>query len=635
MGSGRWFSGVLVGTLMGLTLAAGAHASTPDAVNSLASITPQDGQSLPASPDRVTLVFNQELERDDFISIDLTCDGDRQDTGFGERDDDEVVVTFAIRHELPRGPCIVNWRLQDGLGATIANGTTTFNVQADPSGTVPPEADTGTSATTAPASGDLVDVPVTAPPAQTAADEGSSGGALWLGRVLSTIGILVVFGALALISMGWPEGPEYIVTVRFLRTAWAVALAGTVLYVIAFAADATGSTFSGALSPTAWLDLMDAGWSGRGALLRLAAVVASGAFALRPERIIDPTSQMWAWAVPGVAVISVALGRVEGSGALLGFAVGAVHALGAAVWFGGVALVARVVLAGPGDEDLVQATRAFSRLSVPAILVTCVSGIVQMLRLDGGELFSSGHGRVVLLKVVAVAFMIAVGLAIRQQVGMRLDRAHEMSASNADRFRRAFGAEATLGVVVLAFSGWLLALSPPTADPLAGESYLPAIHFTEPTSGLDATLQIGPGKVGRNGFKLVVRAPESGISGLKLTFKPPASAPAEARFWIEQRIPELTGAGTAYLLSGGGVPLLAAGQWTVQLDATLATGPIAPQATFQVVGTDGTVVTEPAVQVTPNVSVTLVDPPTNTAAFATTTTVAFPGATGTSAPSGG
>ena len=33
-----------------------------------------------------------------------------------------------------------------------------------------------------------------------------------------------LFGSLALISVGWPEGPEYIVTVRFLRLTWIVGL---------------------------------------------------------------------------------------------------------------------------------------------------------------------------------------------------------------------------------------------------------------------------------------------------------------------------------------------------------------------------------------------------------------------------
>ena len=47
-----------------------------------------------------------------------------------------------------------------------------------------------------------------------------SDGATWLGRVLSTLGLAVLFGSLVLIVAAWPEGPEYILAVRFLRSVW-------------------------------------------------------------------------------------------------------------------------------------------------------------------------------------------------------------------------------------------------------------------------------------------------------------------------------------------------------------------------------------------------------------------------------
>lgn len=639
---GRLAAGFAVGIVAG-ALAFGGSASastTPDSANSLASVTPADGAALAETPDQIVLAFNQELDRGDFATIDLICDAQDIDTSIGERDDENLFVTFQVFEELPRGICILQWELSDELGATIASGQSTFRVDADPTGSTPVAADPGTATTATTTPSDLVQVPATTGASTTAAADaaGSSGGALWFGRFVSTLGILVVFGALALISVGWPEGPEYIVTVRFLRTIWAIALAGTVLYVIALAADVTGTSFGSAVSPTAWLDLLDAGWTGRGALLRLAAVAASGMVALRPERIIDPTSAMWAWAVPGVAVLSVALSRVEAPYAAIGFLLGALHALGAAVWFGGVALVARVVLAGPGDDDLVQATRTFSRISVPAIALTCATGIAQMIRLDGGELFSSGHGRAVLLKAITVAVMIAVALAARQQVGLRLARAQELSAGMADRFRRAFGAEATVGVVVLAFSGWLLALTPPTADPLAGENYTVSIPFDDVATGFVGEVSIGPSRVGANGFRLDVDAPETGLANVKLRFKPPADAPAESRFWIDQTIPELTGAGTAYLDDSVGIPFGVAGSWTLEVSATTPTGNALQAFTFTVAAADGSAPVEQPTQPTasPAVSFQIVDPTTPEAGFATTTTTTLPSLfpTSSSTPSG-
>ena len=65
-----------------------------------------------------------------------------------------------------------------------------------------------------------------------------------------------------------------------------------------------------------------------------------------------------------------------------------------------------------------------------------------------------------LLKTVAVAAMIFIGVAARQFVTERLTRVEVMSAPTANRLRRAFGFEAIVGVVVLVLSSWLLALTP-------------------------------------------------------------------------------------------------------------------------------------------------------------------------------
>lgn len=632
---GRVAAGLAIGAVLSFGAAAlgsgtADAGTTPTAANSLASIVPADGAALPTAPTQIVLNFNQEMERGDFATLDLNCAGEAIDTSIGEKDAENLFVTFQILEEIPRGTCVIEWELSDELGASIAGARTTFRVDADPTGSTPGGAEapaTETTATTAP--GGLIQVPATTGTSTPAAggEEGSSGGALWFGRFLSTLGILIVFGALALISVGWPEGPEYIVTVRFLRTVWVIALAGTVLFLIALTADATGRSLGASVSPTAWLDLMDAGWPGRGALLRLVAVAATGMVALRPERIIDPTSAMWAWAVPGVAVVSVALSRVDGSFAPIGFLVGALHALAAAVWIGGVALVARVVLAGPGDDDLVQATRTFSRVSVPAIALTCATGIAQMVRLDGGELFSSGHGRVVVLKAITVAVMIAVALAVRQQVGLRLARAQELAAPMADRFRRAFGAEATVGVVVIAFSGWLLALTPPTADLLAGEHYTVVINdINDPASGFAGSIGIGPSRVGANGFKVTVTAPETGLANLKLRFKPPADAPAGAHQWIDQTIPELTGAGTAWLDDAKGLPFQVAGLWTVEISAATPTGTLLQAFNFSVAAADGSDAPDQPTQPTaaPPVTIVVVDPSVPSASFATTTSTSLP-----------
>lgn len=588
--------------------------------NSLQSITPENGANLEASPEAIVLSFNQEIRGDERITVQLSCDTQLQDTGVPEPDDNGLIVTVPINTPVPRGACTISWRLFDEEGTTIADGASTFRVDNEPA-TVPTTATTLPGATTTATT--VVTVNPTVPgEADQPVAQGSSGGAQWLGRLMSTLGILALFGGLALIALGWPEGPEYVVTVRYLRTVWIIALLGTVLYVVAFTARFSGASFGGAMSPTQWLELADAGWPGRGALLRLVFVGACGWVAMRPERIIDPATAMWGWGLPTLALVATALSRVEGPAAWIGVLVGFAHLVTSAVWFGGVALVGRVVLAGPGEEDLVHATRAFSRISTKAMLAVVVTGVIQMARLVGNP-FESSHGRVLLLKVAAVAAMLFVALAARQQVGYRLDRAHEMTVPLADRFRRAFGAEAAIGVVVLAFSGWMLALTPAKVDPLANETYPVELPFVEGTSQIDATVFIGPATVGMNGFKIEVETPQEGISLLELRFIPP---PGSGVRGYRQPIP-LSTAGTAFLRASEGLNLQAAGNWTLELIASTATGNVTgAQQTFTVNNPDGT---PPAVgsvvtpqQPTGSVVVSVVEQPQAPADFVTNPPVA-------------
>ena len=626
---------VVAGLVALITLSGGSPVAAQEE-NSLRSITPEDGASLSESPTEIQLVFDQELAVDDVVTVNLSCSFQPQDTGETEIDADRLIATTPINTPLPRGACTIAWSLRNAAQETLLSSTTSFTVTSDPpaSGTDPADATgatepgAGTTATTDP----FIRTPATGTDdtAPEPVDQGSTGGALWLGRMLSTLGILVVFGGLALISVGWPEGPEYVVTVRFLRGAWMLAVLGTLLYLVAYAADFNGTSLGAAMSPGQWLDLYDDGWRGRGALLRLVFIGASGWVAIRPERIIDPQSAMWAWLLPGLALVAVSLSRVDGPAAPLGFVVGLAHVVSVAIWFGGAALVARVVLAGPGEDDLVQATRTFSRISIPAILVACVTGIIELIRLDGGDLFGSSHGRVLLLKVVAVAAMLAVALAVRQQVTLRLDRAHELTVPAADRFRRAFGAEAALGVVALAFSGWLLGLTPAKLDGFQREDLARELTFNDEATGLDATVFIGPAQVGRNGFRIEVEEPADNINNLTLRFIPPEGTNLPA---LQQDIP-LSTSGTAQLATEDGLPFAVGGVWTLQLSVTTATGTLdGATRTFQVFDAEGNEVVTPQTVVSTPTQVSVVEQTNTTAPFATTTTTTPP-VTSTSAPPG-
>lgn len=566
----------LLATLAGLALA-GSSWSAAHAENALVSSSPEQGATTSTGLAEILLQFENEVAGTPTVTV--VCDNNpvTSDATVG---DDQRTVTVALTAAVPEGECNVAWRLFNANGDVDAEGTLSFDVSAG-------AAAAGTGATPAtPAAG------TEGGGASVRSASGVSSGPIWFGRVLSTIGVAVLFGSLVLIVAAWPEGPEYVVALRFLRTAWIVGLVGTLIYVVALSAAVRGESFGNGLSPSGWFDLFDAGWPGRAAVMRVVFVLASGWVVMRPERVIDPTTNMLALGIPGLAVVTLGLSRTGGSLAFLGVIASIVHVLAMAVWFGAVVLLARVVLAGPGEEDLVHAVHGFTRLSNPAIVITVVSGVVQLYRQVGGELFSTSHGRVLLLKTVAVAAMIFVGMTAQQLARARLARAHELTARTADRLRRAFGTEAVIGVVVLALTGWMLSLTPGKVPDAGVVGYEVQRPINDTTSGLALEVFLSPGRVGPNDLRVEVTSPETGLNGLTLTFIPPGGSGG-----IVQAIPGLTGAGSAGTVEGFGLPLDVAGTWVLQVDANTPSGAAQQvQTQFEILQADGSPAPPPPVE---------------------------------------
>ena len=496
--------------------------------------------------------------------VPVVCDGNPfSSIGSPEHGDDDVTMTVALLQPLPTEECTVTWTLTNDDGSDD-RGEFAFTVSESAApgrcgGSDDDDRRRRRRAAVSDDGGDSDDV----------RNAGTvSSAPIWLGRVLSIVGISVVFGSLVLIVAAWPEGPEYVLALRFLRSMWIVGLVGTLIYVAALSAAVKGESFSSGLNPANWFDLFDAGWPGRFAVLRLVLVIASVWVVLKPERVIDPTTNMLALGIPALAVVTLGLSRTGGSLAFLGIVASIAHVLAMAVWFGAVVLLARVVLAGPGEEDLVHAVRGFGRISNPAIIITVLSGLIQLWRLDGGELFSSAHGRVVLLKTVAVAAMVFVGMTARQIAHARLAKANELSVRTADRMRRAFGTEAAVGLLVVGLSGWLLALDPGKLPDNGGDFDIQE-RYQDQALDFDVEVLLSPGRVGLNDLEVVVDAPETGLSQLRLTFFPPTGSSGVPI--IVQDI-ALTTAGIARTADDGGIPLDVAGTWRIQVSAVTPAG---------------------------------------------------------------
>ena len=571
----------VIAAVIGLTMFAPGSAL---AENTVTSSSPANGSTIPASPDAIEIVFAEQLG--DVNTIALECNTELFTLGRPKRSDDLLSLSAEVPDALPKGTCVARWGVSDAEGEPNGVGNVTFNIANDPS-VVETTTTVEDSAATAPDASD--EAPISS---ATSSDEvmdlsnvDSGQGPLWLGRLLSVLGVATLFGSLIVIAAAWPEGVEYLVAVRFIRGVWVLALVGTVLYVSAAAAAVTGKSLGAGFSPAAWFDLLDAGVPGIAALARLMFVAAAAWVAFRPDRVIDPATQMAALGVPALAVVTIGFSRTDSDLAAVGVALGVVHALAMAVWIGGVILLARVVLAGPGEEDLVHAVRGFGRLSSVAIITTILSGVAQMILLDGGDLFGSSHGRVVILKAVVVAVMVFVALSARQFVNERLARANEMTVPMASRLRRAFSVEAAAGFVVLAMSAWLLSLTPPNVDTGPAISYAIELQVEVDEVDLNVVVGITSNTVGTAGLSVDVEAPEFGIAGMEVVLEAP---PNDTIGTITQPIP-LTEPGLAVLLQENGVPLTVAGNWTLVVNVVIdGTAVTSDPLGFTIRNADGT-----------------------------------------------
>ena len=591
----------LVAVALGPTGPAGWFATpVAHADNTLVSSSPANNETLPTSPTSMTFVFAEQLGPS--ATVITTCNGEAFPVGNPQIGADGFTATVAVPNPMPKGTCNVLLTVSSPDAQPNGQVGITFNITADAAvvPTTPAPAATTGSVPATDASGAVVPAstaaPATVDPSGTGtgtgtggdgaatADEGDDGprvgGPLGLARLVATLGLSVLFGSLVLIVVAWPEGVEYILTVRFLRTVWLVAIAASVAVAILLTAQQTGSSIGASLSPTSWIDLTDSG-PGIAALARVAFAGACGYVVLRPERCLEPQSQLMSLGLPALAVATFGFSRSGGDLPLLGAAVGVLHALAMAIWLGGVVLLTRVVLAGPGEDDLVHAVRGFSRLSTPALLATVVTGAVQTWRLDRGALFDSSHGRIVLVKAIAVAAMVFVGLATRQFVSSRLRKADSMTSPMASRLRRATGLEALGGVVVLALTAWMLSFTPAgLVDTGDGVDYAyDQGRFVLEDAGADLTVFL-TGGVGPNGVRVEVVAPETGLGAVQITFVPPADTFAST---VVLTLPaELTGTGAAVLPESEGVPLGVAGLWTLRVSVTTATGSQSAEKTFVV-----------------------------------------------------
>lgn len=571
--------------------------------NTLESSSPAANEIITVAPTQLQLKFANPAgtaEQVAQMGLALTCTGRLIGLGTPQVAADGMTVSAPLTQIPSNGNCTVSWKLADGSA-----GSFSFESQTQPTTTTVAGAPPGQ--TTVPGQTDTTASPV---------KKVRLGGPIGLVRVLMFLFVSALFGGLLFVRFLWPEGVEYDLAERYFRLIGVASVISTAMVVSLVTASETGGSVARSFVPTEWFSIFDIN-EGRALLIRFAVVVFLAFIAWIPERYFEPTFVTQTSVALGILAVTFGFDRAVGRSLLIGIPAGILHMAFVMMFIGSAALVWRVVLFGPGESDLMHALRAWARLGMPLIIGITATGVLQTWRLDGISLVNTGHGRMLLLKVIIVGFMVFVGSAIRRFVLQSMRKARTLNQRAVYRLKHPVGIELAVGVVVLACSSVLMSMRPPYVllrD--RGPKYEYAI--VQDLTGQDdfhVRVSITPGNVGNNRLLVEYFGPRR-IQNFTVSLVPSNTAFSGIKVYVP-----LTRPGAALLTEETGMKLLAPGDWGITVEGTTTTGDLEPLKGSFVIADGVTVTTLANKNVTATTTTTL---PVTPAAGDTTTTTAVP-----------
>ena len=552
---------VLGGVVVLATLGGSARAAST-IPNELISSNPQPNSTVTVVPTQLQLIFRNKLDADDAAALGvlLRCDGVTVSLGSPVIAVDMQTVSAPLASLPTAGQCTVTWIINSNIGSL---GTFNFTLLVTPQTTIAGGSGDGTTATTI--VGEIVNV--------VAVPEPRFGLLLGFLRIAEYFFVICIFGGLLYIVLGWPEGFEYDTTQKFLRTSWIGAVVSLYLVLALHAARASGDSFVGSLNPFSWFGSLNSAF---GIILgfRFVFVATAAWLVFSPRRVLAPETQ-----VPAVLFLlgmmaTYGLTRVGQNLSILTYVFGIFHAWSIGLWLGGLALLARAALAGPGERDLVDAVRYFAKISGLLIVLTVFTGLVQVYLMDRAAIFTSSHGRLNVLQLIVGALMIWIMLLLRNFATGRLRKEKRLSAQMAWRLRRAITAEIVVGLLILAITSWAVSMRPPQAiakraAPTANYLYREELQ----NERFHVVLSITPLTTGANAMRVELLKPKL-INNFEVRLVPQAEGYAGIALIVPIKYP-----GAAVASVDGGLIFPVAGVWNVEIVGTTTTGDLTPLGT--------------------------------------------------------
>jgi putative copper export protein/methionine-rich copper-binding protein CopC len=466
--------------LLAAALACALLPSPAAAHTRVESTSPAEGDTAHGAVHELRLRFTRPVESE-LTSITLLR-GDVQVAVGGTKVEGGEGKEFllALATPLQPGDYVARWKTV-GADGHVLEGTWRFTVAADPAAAAATLAASADSAAAAAAAAGLVQHPPA--PTTDGTDDalreevGEAGRPMavavrwaWFAALLGMIGAVAFrFGVLPRLGRDPALLP---VAARAEAAVWFVALGAAALSVgtlfmrlwMQVTALGGGGAWDGARLQVL---LRDTGW-GLAWVLQAIATLAfvTGLFIVRAPH---GRSVGWMGAAAGAVLLSAVpalSGHAASVGRLNGIAIlsDTLHVLGAGVWLGtlcallAVGLPAAFMSAGGAGGAVAAMVRAFSPMALAGAATVGVTGVLNVVFQLGtlSDVWSTGYGRVLLIKLALLAGVAALGFYNWRRV---LPTLGEDAATH--RLRRSARAELGLGLVVLLVTAVLVALPTP------------------------------------------------------------------------------------------------------------------------------------------------------------------------------
>jgi putative copper export protein len=548
------------GTNIGGFGTVGAMASGVAGTNEITSSNPVRNQIVQVQPPQIQMVFRDAITDLGNMGLTVVCGSEPIGIGLPQLGADSKTVSVAVTSAFTAGECLISWKLADG-----SQGSIPFTSQIVSETTIPATDSVSTDTTVPAVIGEVV--------TQSAGGGPRVGGLLGLLRIFEYLLVAAIFGGLLTVTLAWPEGIDYGVCLRFFRITWLLAVATMYLIVAITAMRNSDSTFIGSLNPFSWFGALNDA-AGLILLLRFALVIGSFWVTFQPARVFEPATQVPAITLITVMMATFGLTRLGQHVPLFTYIFGITHALAIGMWLGGLLLLSRTVLNAPGEADLLNAVHGFTRISVTLIVVAIATGVMQVYLLDSFNIFSTGHGRLNLLKLIVVSAIIWISLMFKNFTVKRLSKESELTSKMAWRLRRAVSTELLVGILVLGLTSWMVPMHPPQArasgagptlpyafrEDLENDRFHVIISLTPSTTGVNAMRieLLEPSRI--NNFVVKLIPSEIGYAGIAI------NVPLKRR-------------GAAIVMGDGSFTLPVAGVWSIEISGATTTGELIPLAT--------------------------------------------------------